>query len=187
MNHKTSNISTKDIGLTAVLIMCLYLLYSWLFLMPYGTTSKLNTGTDCPKIETGKTWSIFNLLNQNWAVCSWELHAQYDSAVRLCGSTQRHSFKRAFVFKNSAWSSMVWSLKCIILLALCSLYRSADWIDMLTIPRATIPRNSVLLYCIFMPYCRIPHCQRCFLSFILIYVWLYDFVVRFLHTTELNK
>ena len=41
------------------------------------------------KIETGKTWSIFNLSSRNWAVCSLKFNLPYESTVRLYGSTQR--------------------------------------------------------------------------------------------------
>ena len=104
-----------------------------------------------PKIETGETWSIFNVLNWNWAGCSLEFNVQYDATVRFYGSTQCQSWKRAFVFEKSAWSSMIWIVLHSNFLFLYSLYRSADWIGMFTVTSATIPRNSLLLYCIFMP------------------------------------
>ena len=88
--------------------------------------------------KTGETWSIFNVLNQNWAGFSLEFHVQYDLAVRLYRSAQQQSLKR-FVFKNSAWSSMIQTLQYIILPTLCLLYRSADWIGMLTVTSAMIP------------------------------------------------
>ena len=100
------------------------------------------------KIETGETWSIFNVLNWNWAGCSLELNVPYESAVRLYGSTQGQSLKRAFVFEIIAWSSMIWIILYIIFLALWSLYCSADWIGILMITSATILCNSVLLYSI---------------------------------------
>ena len=63
---------------------------------------------DRPEIfETGKAWSIFDLFNRNWAVCSLKLHVQYETSIRLYGSNQRQSLKRVFVFENSAWSSMI--------------------------------------------------------------------------------
>ena len=43
------------------------------------------------KIETDKTWSIFNALNRNWTWFSLEFHVPYDSAILLYGSTQRQS------------------------------------------------------------------------------------------------
>ena len=55
---------------------------------------------------------------------------------------------------------MIWIALCIILLTLYSLFCRADWIGMFTITSATISCNSILLYCIFMLYCRIPHCQN---------------------------
>ena len=45
------------------------------------------------KIETDKTWSIFNVLNRNWAWFSLEFHVPYDSAIRL-------RFYPATVFKK---------------------------------------------------------------------------------------
>ena len=43
----------------------------------------------------GKAWSVFNLLNQNWTVCSLELIIPY-----IC-------FNYFVVFQNSALSSMI--------------------------------------------------------------------------------
>ena len=41
---------------------------------------------DRPEIfETGKAWSVFNLLNRNWTVSSLELRLPYESAIRLYG------------------------------------------------------------------------------------------------------
>ena len=140
--------------------MVLLLLMLLLLLLLFFSTGTPTTKNVRRTMKTGETWSIFNVLNWNWAVFSWELHVQYDSAVRSYGSTQRQSLKRAFVFESSPWSNTIWSLQCIILLALWSLYCSADWIGMLTITSATIPCNSVLLYCIFMLYCKILHCQN---------------------------
>ena len=112
------------------------------------------------KIETGETWSIFNLFNRNWAVCSLKLHVQYETSIRLYGSNQRQSLKRVFVFENSAWSSMIWIVLHSNFLFLYSLYCRADWIGMFTVMSATVPRNGVLLYWIFVPYCIIPHRQN---------------------------
>ena len=64
------------------------------------------------------------------------------------------------MFENSAWSNMIWILLYSNFLLLNTTVLNADWNGMLTITSATIPRNSVLLYCIFMLYCRIPHCQN---------------------------
>ena len=46
---------------------------------------------DRPNIETGKTWSVFNLSNQNWAGCSSKFNVPYVLTVVLYGSTQRQS------------------------------------------------------------------------------------------------
>ena len=67
--------------------------------------------------------------------------------------------KGAFVFANSAWSSMIWIVLCINFLFLYSLNVNTDWTHITTVISATTPRNSVLLCCIFMPYCRIFHYQ----------------------------
>ena len=50
---------------------------------------------------------------------------------------------------GQTWS--IWIVLHSNFLFLYSLYRSADWIGMFTVTSATIPRNSLLLYCIFMP------------------------------------
>ena len=187
MNDITSKISTIDIGRTDVLIMCFYLLYllPFFLLVLYHIPYWYPALPISPKIETGKTWSIFNLLNRNWAGFSLEFHVQYDSAIWLYGSTRRQSLKRAFVFERIAWSSMIWIVLFIILLVLWSLYCSAGWIGMLTIPSATIPCNGVLLYWIFVLYCGIPHCQNSIWVFLLIIVKIKRFLVQILHTTEL--
>ena len=150
MNHITSNISPMDTGRTAVLIVCLYLLNLQLFCSYelFERSNQIPTGPQ--KIETGETWSVFNLFNPEYDHSLSKSTIWLTRIVVLYGSIKRQSLKRAFVFANSAWSGMIWIVLFIILLALWSLYCSADWIGMLTTTSATIPCNSVLLYWIFM-------------------------------------
>ena len=54
------------------------------YLIPYLYPALLIS----PKIKSGKTGSVFNLSNQNWAVCLLELHALYELPFRLYGSSQ---------------------------------------------------------------------------------------------------
>ena len=123
------------------------------------------------KIETGETWSIFDLSNRNWAGFSLEFDVPYDITRWLYRSTQRRSQKRAFVFENSPSSNTIWIVLYSNFLLLSSTILNTDWTRISTITSATIPYNRVSFHCIFMPYCRIPHWQRCFFEFYLIYVW----------------
>ena len=54
-----------------------------ILLLAYRYPAFTMTTTGPHKIETDETWSIFDLLNQNWAVCSLEFYVPYDTTVRL--------------------------------------------------------------------------------------------------------
>ena len=57
-----------------------------ILLVPYDISYRYPALTISPKVETGKTWSIFNVLNWNWAGCLLEFHVPYESTIRLYGS-----------------------------------------------------------------------------------------------------
>ena len=106
----------------SVLITCLYLLYLRLF-------------CSLKQAKLGQ-FSIFLIQNRT-IVCTNQLYLT--RIVVFYGATHLLKHDSSFTVHH------------IILLTLCLLYRSADWIGMLTISSTTYPRNSILVYCIFMP------------------------------------
>ena len=68
--------------------------------------------------------------------------------------------KKSVCVWKSAWSSMIWIVLHSLFLFLYSFNMNTDWTRITTVISATTPRNSVLLHCILMPYCRIFHCQN---------------------------
>ena len=69
--------------------------------------------------------------------------------------------ERLLVLKFIAWSNIDGILLYSDFLLLNATVLILDWIGMLTITSATIIScNSNFLYCIFMPYDRIHHCQN---------------------------
>ena len=61
-----------------------------------------------------------------------------------------------------------------VLPVLYSLNGNTDWIGILIMISATIPRNNVQLYCIFILYYRISHCQNHLFEFFIFIMKLFS-------------
>ena len=55
----------------------IFALFKIILLVPYHISYRYPALPISPNIEIGRTWSVFNLLNCNWAVCSLELKEPY--------------------------------------------------------------------------------------------------------------
>ena len=87
--------------------LCACICFIYDYVAPSIPVPRLYTTATGPhKIETDETWSVFNLSNQNRAVCSSKLNVPYESTNWLYGSIHWVSQKERLCFKimlGQAW------------------------------------------------------------------------------------